>query len=246
MKPKTTHLSHPIQYDKYGTIRLLTQKNLTVLCCPDTHFPAHHPDTFRFLKDMKDQFKPDIFLHGGDEVEFASLSFHDKNPEMPGALDEYLEAKECMKKLIALFPNALVCESNHTSRNFRTASKAGLPSQMLKSYNELFDAPPTWSWHPRIIINNVCYQHGDPLSGPNAAKNWMIQNRMSSVSFHVHAYAGVGYSASPFNQTFWMSGGCLIDLEHPFFKYSAKYANKGTLGCGIVKNGDTAFFIPMR
>ncbi len=240
-----THLNYPLIYEKHGVVRLDTKKELTVLVCPDTHFPAEHPDTFRFLKDLKDEFKPDIFLHVGDECEMAAFSFHEKNPEMPGALDELMQAKEKMRLLFKLFPNALVCNSNHTIRGFRVAYKAGLPSQMLKGYHELFDAPKGWSWHDRIIINNTCYQHGDPKSGADAARQWMVENKMSSVCGHTHQSGGCGYSASPFMQTFWLNVGCLIDLQSSYFKYSTKLANKGTIGAGVVKGGKSAFFIPM-
>lgn len=240
------HLGYPLIHGDHGTVTLKTKDPLTVLVCPDLHFPFHHPDAFRFLKDMRDEFKPDIFVNLGDECDFAALSFHDKNPQMPGANDELEQAKECMKKLFKIFPDALVCSSNHTSRSFRAAYKAGIPSQMIKAYKELFEAPPGWSWHDRIIINDVCFIHGDPKSGFNAARQWMIEQRMSTCIGHVHGHAGVGYSASPFNQTFWMNAGCLIDLHALAFRYGNSYAHKGTLGCGIVRGGKEAFFVPMR
>lgn len=246
MNHPTHYNGIPILHLPHGTVKLNTDKELTVLFCPDTHFPFQHPDTFRFLKYLKDEYRPDVFVHAGDEVDFAALSFHEKDPHMPSAAEEYKCAVDQMHKLYQLFPNALVATSNHTSRVFRVAFKAGLPSQMLRTYREFLEAPPGWSWHDRILINDVAYFHGDPLSGPNAPKQWMAQLRMSICQGHLHSNAGVGYSQGPFNQSFWMNAGCLIDLESMAFRYGAKYANKGTLGAGIIIGGHTAYFIPMR
>jgi predicted phosphodiesterase len=246
MGKPTHHRNIPLIYERNGVVRVDTDRELTVLVCPDTHFPFEHTDTFRFLKHLRDQYQPDIFVHIGDECEFASLSFHEKDPDMPGAADEYKAALNSMAKLYEIFPDALIAKSNHTSRAWRIAFSSGLPSEMIKSYTEILKAPPGYSWHERIMINGVCYIHGDPKSGENAAKSWMQENKCSTVIGHTHQSGGVGYSASPFNQTFWLNCGALIDLEAIPFKYSAKYANKATLGAGLVIGGHTAFFIPMR
>jgi Calcineurin-like phosphoesterase len=230
----------------HGVVELVTDKELVVLAIPDTHAPYHHKDIIKFLSSVKKEFKPDVVVHLGDEADFEPLGFHGKNPDMPSAKDDYYSALEHLGELYKLFPDVLVCHSNHTSRPYRVAFAAGLPSQMVKTYAELLRAPKGWSWHDRIIINNVCYIHGDPKSGANATRAWMNENRMSTVHGHIHGHGGVCYSASPFKQIFGMNAGCLIDLEAIAFKYGAKYANKGTLGCGIIRGGKEAHFIPMR
>jgi hypothetical protein len=229
----------------HGVVELVSKEPLTVLAIPDTHAPYQHPDTIRFLADVKKEFKPDVVIHLGDEVEFESLSVHGKTPDMPGAKDEYEAALESLGDMYRLFPDALVCHSNHTSRPYRVAHSAGLPSQMLKAYAEILQAPPGWSWHDRIIVNDVCYIHGDPKSGANATRAWMSDNRMSTVHGHVHGWGQVVYSQSPFKQIFGMNAGCLIDLQAMAFKYGSKYANKGTLGCGLIRGGKDAHLIKL-
>ena len=107
-------------------------------------------------------------------------------------------------------------------------------------------APKGWNWKLRQVIDNVCYEHGDPCTGMNAARKAMTENRMSTVIGHTHGHGGVQYSGSPFNQTFWMNAGCLIDLESLAFAYGNKYRNKATLGCGVVIGGHTAYFVRMH
>lgn len=231
--------------EPHGVTRVGISEPLTVLALSDLHFPYHHPDSFRFMKALRDEFTPDLVVCLGDEVDNAALSFHEKNPDMPSAKDEYESALECLGELYKIFPEVLVCNSNHTSRFYRVAHAAGLPSRIMKSYSELLQAPPGWSWHDRIIVNDVLYIHGDPACGAGATKKLMTENRMSVCHGHVHAWGGVQYSASPFQQIFGLNAGCLVDLEALAFKYGAKYNNKGTLGCGLVQGGKIGHFIPM-
>jgi len=238
----------PLHKEPNGVLRVehFPGEELTVMAIPDLHIPFHHPDAFRFLKDVRDEMKPDIVVCLGDEVELASLSFHEKNPDAPSAKDEYEASLEGLKKLYELFPEVLVNTSNHGSRFYRVAYAAGIPSRAMKSYHELLEAPATWAWAQRIIIQDVCYLHGDPKSGANATRGWMTDNKMSTVHGHCHSWAQVIYSADPFKRIFGMNAGALIDPEALAFKYGSIYPNKATLGVGIVRAGKEAHFIPMR
>lgn len=216
------------------------------MAIPDLHAPYNHPDAYLFLQDVAAQVQPDLVVCLGDEADMAGLSFHEKDPHAPSASDEYHQMLEQLGELYKIFPNVLCCHSNHTSRPFRVAHKAGLPSHYMKSYREFLQAPDGWSWHDRIVINDVCYIHGDPKTGRNAAWSWMNEHRMSTVIGHIHGHGGVQYSASPFRKTFAANAGCLIDTQAIAFKYGTKYANKATLGCVVVHNSEVAHFHPME
>src|ERR1700744_5264876 len=99
----------------------------TILCIPDIHFPAHHPDVFRFLKAAKRKFKPDEVVNLGDEIDAAGLGNWDHNPDQPSAGDELKEAIKLMKELYKIFPEVKVCVSNHTDRIYRKPFAAGIP-----------------------------------------------------------------------------------------------------------------------
>lgn len=230
----------------HGVVELVSKDELVVLAIPDLHLPFAHPDAFRFLADLKEEFQPDVVVCLGDEVDFAALSFHDRDPDMAGPRHELESALEQLGELYKIFPDVLCATSNHTSRGFRVAYKAGLPSQMLRGYAEFLQAPPGWSWHDRIVINDCLYIHGDAASGPAGTRKLVSENRMSVVHGHFHSNAGVQYSASPFRQVFGCNAGCLIDLTAIAFRYGNKYASKGTLGAAIIRGGKEAHFIPMR
>jgi hypothetical protein len=234
--------------EKHGVLRLeeFGDEQLTVLAIPDLHIPFHHPDSFRFLKGLRDEFQPDVVVCLGDEVELASLSFHEKNPDAPSAKDEYEAALEALGELYKIFPEVLVNISNHGSRFYRVAHAAGIPSRAMKSYHELLQAPDTWHWAQRIVVQGVCYLHGDPFSSVGATRNWMNAIRMSVVHGHVHQAAQVLYSTDAFREIFGVNSGALIDPEALAFKYGNVYPAKACLGATIVRGGRDAFFIPMR
>lgn len=216
-----------------------------VLAIPDLHAPYHHPHALDFLSDMRREFKPTKIVCLGDEADQHSLSFHDKEPGLYNAGREYEEMIVFMKQLYKLFPNVDACISNHTHRPWRVAHKAGLPSVYLKDYHAVMQAPATWNWKYRQVIDNVVYEHGDPNSGRLASYNAAQENRMSTVIGHVHAWGGVQYSSNPFAQIFWANAGCLVDVDSLAFAYGNKYRNKATLGCVIVEEGTSAHFIRM-
>lgn len=216
-----------------------------VLVLSDLHAPYSHPDALDFLSDVAQEFKPTKIVCIGDEVDFHAISFHDHETELYSAGREYDAALVFMKQLYKLFPKVQCCISNHTARPYRVAQKAGLPSRMILDYKRLLDAPNTWSWHQRIIIEDTVYEHGEGLSGRNGAWKGMVENKMSTVIGHLHSYGSVQYSKSPFNQTFAMNVGCLIDPDSLAFAYGNKYRNKATLGCGVVIEGQSAYFVRM-
>ena len=216
----------------------------TVLVISDLHFPFQNKNALGWLSQLKKEYKPDKIISIGDEVDMAAMSFHDTNPDMPSAKDEYLYALACMKDLYKIFPTMDICVSNHGARLFRRAFKNGIPSAMVKNYRELWKAPKTYNWHGRILFEGVVYEHGDGGgSGRNAAFTAMQANRMSTVIGHTHSFGGVQYSATPFGQHFALNVGCLIDLDAPAFMYGDKFRNKPTLGCGLVVDGRDAHFL---
>lgn len=217
-----------------------------VLAISDLHFPYEHKHAFDWLAQLKKEFKPDRIICMGDEVEMAAMGFHDKNPMMPSAGDEYAYALAKMKTLYKIFPKMDICVSNHGSRLYRRAFANGIPEAMVKAYRELWDAPKEYNWHGRIVFENVVYEHGDGGgSGRNAAFTAMTANRMSTVIGHIHSFGGVQYSATPFCEHFALNTGCLINLDSPCFLYAEKYRNKPTIGSGLVIDGKLAHFLRM-
>lgn len=220
-------------------------KGEITLCISDLHAPFHNQKALSFLKYLNNYYKPTKIVCLGDEVDQHSLSVHPKIPELYSAGHEYQAAMEFMGQLYDLFPNVQCCISNHTSRPYRVAQAAGLPSIYLKAYREIMQAPEGWSWHDRVWIDGVCYEHGDPCSGRNGAFKAAFENRASTVIGHIHGWGGVQYSANHENQVFWGNAGCLVDPVSLAFAYGSKYRNKATLGTIVVIDGKIANFIPL-
>jgi len=218
----------------------------TVLAIPDLHCPYHHKDAFDFLRDAAKEWKPTKVVCLGDEGDFHRMSVHAQHPDMLGPKDEHSQMIKSLKVLYKLFPKVQTCISNHTARPFRVAFNSGMPSLYLKEYRDFMEAPAGWSWQRRIVIDGVVYEHGEGVSGRNGAWQAMSQNKKSTVIGHIHGFGGVTYSNSPFNQTFAMNAGCLIDISNKAYAYGEVYRNKATLGCGIVIDGVEAHFLRMK
>jgi hypothetical protein len=218
---------------------------MRVLVIPDIHCPYEHPKALEFCKNLYKQYNCDTVVFLGDEAEFAGLSFHDLNPDMPGAKDEYKLTLEALKKWYEAFPEAKVCTSNHTSRPYRKAFKHGIPSAFIKSYHDFLEAPKGWEWADSFTIDNVVYSHGESCKGgASGLYHSASRHRRSQVYGHWHSFAGIQYTATDNDMIFGFNVGCLIDVKALAFAYAKNFANRPTLGAGVVLNG-IPHFIPM-
>ncbi len=220
------------------------KKRSTVLAMPDIHFPAHHPDTFEFLKHIKKTYQPNAIVCLGDEIDAAALGDWDKDPDQPGAGDELTKAIDYLKELYKIFPNVKVCTSNHTSRIYRRAHKAGMPKRLMRSYNEILEAPKGWVWEDRWEIDGVIYEHGEGFSGQQGALKAAVQNMQATVIGHLHSYAGIQYYANAKHLIWGFNAGCLIDRHHAAFNYGKHIKAKPIIGVGIIEAG-VPRFVPM-
>lgn len=215
-----------------------------VLAIPDIHFPAHHPDTFDFLKYIKKTYKPTKVVCLGDEIDAAALGEWDKNPDQPGAGDELTAAVKHLHVLYKIFPHVMVCTSNHTSRIYRKAFKAGLPKRVMRSYAEILEAPAGWRWADYWEVDGVIYEHGEGFSGAAGALKAATQNMQSTVIGHLHAYAGIQYYANAKVLIWGFNAGCLIDKSHAAYDYGKHIKAKPIIGVAIIENGIPRF-LPM-
>lgn len=216
-----------------------------ILCISDTQFPFHHTDTYTFLAAVSKKYKIDTVVHQGDEVDFHAFGRWTVDPDGYSPAKEFELALECMHKLYKMFPKAYVCTSNHTVRPLKKMFEAGIPKAFRKEYKDFLEAPVGWKWRDRWIIDGVLFEHGENVSGPNAALNAAKQNMMSTSIGHQHSYGGVKWYASYNKVIFGMNTGCLIDINSYAFAYGKKMRVKPTLGCGVIIKG-TAHFIPMH
>lgn len=183
----------------------------TILVISDLHIPYEHPDTLKFLKAVKKKYKPNEVIQIGDEVDFHALSFHDSDPDLDSAGKELKEAIKKLKPYYKLFPKVTVIESNHGSMVLRKAKANGMPRAVLKSYNEVLEAPKGWQWKFDIKLKTplglVYFCHGKSGKPGYLAS----QYGMSCVQGHYHEKAQITYISTPEKLMFDAHTGCLAD-----------------------------------
>ena len=135
-----------------------------VLVISDLHIPYHHKDSFKFLEEVKKQFRPDTVINIGDLLDFHAISFHEHNPDLPSIGDELTVAKSYIKELESIFPEVTEVHSNHSSLVYRRAIKYGMSAQFLRPYGE-FLGTKKWQWVDDMTLKlsngkKVYFTHG--------------------------------------------------------------------------------------
>jgi len=168
---------------------------------------------------------------------------------MPSPAEEFRRAYKQVRQLHKAFPKVDYMVGNHCSLPSRQATKIGLPKEVLQNFDSLWKLDG-WTIHDRysdLIIDDVIYRHGDKgKGGAMAAHKNAVAEFGSVVQGHFHAQAGVVYHANKADCVFGMQVGCGVYHNHPAMNYGRVYAAKPILGCGVVLNGTTAFFEPMK
>ena len=217
----------------------------TTLIISDLHCPFEHPSAVKFLSNLKSKYKPSRVVAIGDEVDAYAFSKYLHEPEADGPARELAEAIKHLQPIYKLFPNVLVCESNHTMRPYKRAAEAGLPGPFLKPIREVLQAPVGWKWASEWRLDGVLYTHGDGFSGPRGALTAAERFRCSSVIGHLHCFGGIQWSGSPSNKPiFGMNVGSLVDQDSIAMGYARHMANRPVPGCGVIVDG-VPNFIPL-
>lgn len=217
-----------------------------VMVIPDIHAPYQHPDTLEFLRTVRDQFKPDLVVNLGDELDYHAMSFHDSDPNLDSAGVELEKGKLFLQALYNEFPQVLVCHSNHGSMQFRRAKAHGIPVQLIKKYRDVIfpdHGAPQWSWAHNWRVNTplgeVLFKHQSSGILSDAA-----HNSCNLVVGHSHGNFSIEYSASSSHLYYGMYCGCLIDKDSMAFAYGKHSLRKPIIGCAVILNGRPVL-IPM-
>ena len=210
----------------------------------DTHAPFTHRYYLEFCQRIRDKYRCDRIIHIGDEVDNHALSFHTSETDAVGPAMEAELAQDELYRWYGEFPKVDVCLGNHSRLPERKAKEASIPSKFLKSYADMWDSPKGWRWAMDWRVDGTLYTHGT-LCGKTAHVRLAESNRCSAVQGHTHCFGGVQYLASKHDLIFGMNVGCGIDIEAYSFRYGRDFANRPTLGCGVVVDGVEAYFEPM-
>lgn len=211
----------------------------------DPHIPFDHPEYLPFIIDTFKQFNVGQVVCGGDLVDYHAISRFQSEPCAMSSYDELEASIIKVKEFTKAFPKVKMCQGNHDDIPKRQAATLGIGSRFLKSFSELLELPKGWQIQEEFIIDGVLYKHGLNCCGKDGAMNTAIQEQISTIIGHSHAFGGCKYMANKRNIIFGMNVGCGIDISKYAFAYG-KYAKfRPTLGCGIVFSSTYAIFVPM-
>jgi len=219
---------------------------LAFSCC---HAPAMRPDFPRFLKSIYKKHNCGRVINLGDGVDWNSISFHEKDPSLPSAAEEFRQARKQMQQLYRAFPECDYLIGNHSDLPSRKAKSIGLPDEVIKSFADTWGVS-NWRVHPRFTdleIGGVIFRHGDKCKGGQmAALANAVSEFKSVVQGHHHSLGGVWYHSNQGKLVYGLQVGSGAVHDHPAMKYSRIYAKKPIIGCGVVYSDTLAYFEPMK
>ena len=204
-----------------------------ILIIGDIHCPFELKGYHQHCLDTYAKFNCNQVLFIGDILDNHHSSYHETEINALGGADELHYAIECVQKWRDSFPVADVIIGNHDRMIMRKAQTSSIPSEWIKSYNEVLGT--NWNWTERAVYDNVQYVHGEGGTARTKAKNDM----MSTVQGHIHTQAYCEWMVGRNFKVFGMQTGCGVDGS----SYAAAYAKnfrKQAIGCGVVIGGHTA------
>ena len=218
---------------------------MRTLVIGDLHCPADHEDYFQFCKDMKKKYKTNNTVFIGDIIDHEAISAHDKNPALPGALDEFHQAVNRVMRWHLAFKHSVVCIGNHDARVHKKAVKNGIPEFYIKNYSDTYHTPH-WNWDYNYECDGVYYTHGDGWGGQYPSFNAAKARLQSVVCGHHHSLASINWIKGPTTMYFGMNVGCGVDQRHAALTYSRPHLKKAVLSCGIVIDGKQPYLEIMQ
>jgi len=155
-------------------------------------------------------------------------------------VEELNIARDILKKWYAAFPLLKLCTSNHGNRWLKRAIYAELPTQLIRSYKEVIQAPETWTWQKYWRVEALIpfmLEHGDDWGGQMPHKQAALHNGRSTVIGHFHSLSGVEHIKTAQQKMWGMVVGSLIDFDQICFTYARKAKLKPVLSAGLVLDG---------
>lgn len=219
----------------------------------DLQIPFEHAYALKFCRAVQREFKipAENVYCVGDEVDQLFGGRWPKDPDIPlSAVEEIQVTRQKLRAWYRAFPRMRLAVSNHGMRWAKKASLAEIPSQMLKTYQEVLETPKGWEWKERWVIKAkrpMVMIHGLGYGGMYAYRTAAMDMGANVVFGHLHANAGIAHVVTA-NQACWgMNVGSLIDKGSYAFAYGKDSRFKPWLGCGVViDDGATPILLPLE
>lgn len=217
----------------------------------DLQIPFEAPFALRFCRAVQKEWripKENVYCVG-DELDQYFGSMFDKDPDaLHTPNSEIHESAARLRDWYGAFPLMKLAVSNHGIRWAKKAAKAGIPSQLLRSYRDIICAPDGWQWRDHWDINSkhpITMIHGLGYGGQMAYRTAPLDFGRSVVFGHLHSGAGIAKVNTAKQQLWGMNVGCLIDTGAYAFHYGKDARWKPWLGVGVVTNsGKMPILVP--
>lgn len=185
----------------------------------------------------------------GDETDQYFGGLWKKSPDAThSAVSELKASVDILTEWYYEFPEMKLATSNHASRWQRKASEAEIPSQLMRLYRDVINAPEGWQWNKRWVVkdkNPWMMEHGDDWGGYDPHVQATIYNGISTAIGHHHSKSSISYLNTGLKQMWAMVTGSMIDFDQYAFEYARKHKLKPVVSLGVViDDGKTAFLIP--
>lgn len=225
------------------------------LVISDLQIPFEHENALEFCIKLQRHFKipKENILCVGDEIDEHFAGMYKKSPDTHlSATEELVASIKKLKLWYRYFPTMRLCISNHGTRWLRRALDAEIPSILLRRYEDMIEAPPSWKWQKYWRIDAkypFLMEHGDDWGGQMPHVAAALHNGISTVIGHHHTKAGIQHLVTTGHKRgIWgLVTGSLIDFESFAFEYGRNNKLKPVIGASvIVDSGQTPIFIPYR
>ena len=211
-----------------------------VLVIGDLHEPFCLEDYLAFCREQQEKFNCGRVVFIGDIIDNSYSSYHESCPDGFSAGEELDRAIDKIANWYTVFPVADVLIGNHDRIVHRKATTSGVSKQWVRDYKEVL-CTPNWNFCEEIVIDNVCYNHGEG----GTARNRMKVEHQSQVQGHLHSQAYVEFSVGPNLKIFGMQVGCGVDRKSYAMAYGKNY-KKPIISCAVVLNrGTLPIVLPM-
>ena len=215
----------------YVAIKPNTYNKDNILVIGDLHEPFCLKGYLEHCKAMQKKHNCGTVIFIGDIIDNHYTSYHETDPDGYGAGEELNRAIDKIGRWYGAFPDATVLIGNHDRLIYRKAYSSGVSRRWIRDLNEVLHTP-NWNFVEEIVINDVCYNHGEGGTAKTRMKNEM----QSQVQGHLHSQFYIEYSVSPVAMLFSVQVGCGIDRKAYAMAYGKNY-KKPVIGCAVVING---------
>ena len=199
-----------------------------ILIIGDLHEPFCLNSYLDFCKMIQEQENCGTVVFIGDVIDNHYSSYHETDPDGYSAGEELDRAIDRIARWYKAFPKATVIIGNHDRLVYRKAQTAGVSKRWIRQFHEVLETPG-WEFLEEIVINGVCYNHGEGMT----ARNRMKYEMQSQVQGHYHSQYYIEYNVSPVSRIFAMQVGCGVDRKAYAMAYG-KHFKKPIIGCATV------------